>query len=275
MAAGHASATSAHRSSSASAGGGGVPTQPPVTAGLQLWFEANTQSGRRRPSGHALDRPERQRPRPDGVRRDGSPTMRRERAQRARGDRVQRHQLAPQDLQQHVHDRAAGHVLHRLQVARRGRRRDTRPTSSTRRTPTSASCSGSGRSGTRRCTPTSTSRRRPPTRSRTTRSGAAPSTAPTLWSTRTGILIASGPAGNSALSGFTVGGLSTGGQYGYLLSHSLVAEILYYSGTMTAPNRQAVTDWLNQKYNVTGPWSPPVEHRRRPRSAGLRATARR
>ena len=74
---------------------------------------------------------------------------------------------------------------------------------------------------------------------------------------KNGTLIATGPAGNSGLSGFTVGGLSTGAQYGYLMSHSLVAEILYYSGAMTAPNRQAVTDWLNQKYNVMAPLVPP------------------
>jgi hypothetical protein len=77
----------------------------------------------------------------------------------------------------------------------------------------------------------------------------------TVW--RNGTQVASGNAGNSGLTGFTVGGLSTSAQYGYLLSHSLVAEILYYSGSMTNANRQAVSDWLNGKYNVTAPVVPP------------------
>ncbi len=74
---------------------------------------------------------------------------------------------------------------------------------------------------------------------------------------RNGTAIASGNAGASALNGLSVGALSTGGQYGYEYSHVQVAEILYYSGAMVATDRKAVTDWLNEKYLVTSPPTPP------------------
>lgn len=67
---------------------------------------------------------------------------------------------------------------------------------------------------------------------------------------RNGSLVASGPAGNASLSGFSVGALSTSGPYGYHYGHSVVAEILYYTGSMSASDRDAVTTWLNQKYGV-------------------------
>jgi hypothetical protein len=67
-----------------------------------------------------------------------------------------------------------------------------------------------------------------------------------VW--KNGAQVASGNAGNANLSGLTVGALSTSAQYGYDYSHSLVAEILYYSGTMSTTDRQAVSDWLNGKY---------------------------
>jgi hypothetical protein len=76
-------------------------------------------------------------------------------------------------------------------------------------------------------------------------------TSSSLW--RNGAQVAAGSAGNAALSGFTVGALSTSAQYGYSYSHSLIAEILVYSGSMSATNRQATTDWLNSKYNVLAP----------------------
>jgi len=74
---------------------------------------------------------------------------------------------------------------------------------------------------------------------------------------KNGTLFGSGSAGGSAENGFAVGGLSTDGQYGYDYTHSLVAEILYYSGALSAADRQAVTDWLNQKYTVTTPPTAP------------------
>jgi hypothetical protein len=67
-----------------------------------------------------------------------------------------------------------------------------------------------------------------------------------IW--KNGTQVGAGNAGGSALSGLAVGGLSTSGQYGYELSHSLVAEILFYSGSLTTAERQSVSDWLNQKY---------------------------
>jgi hypothetical protein len=69
-----------------------------------------------------------------------------------------------------------------------------------------------------------------------------------VW--RNGSLVAQGPAGGSGLSGFTVGALSTSAQYGYHYGHSLVAEILYYTGAMSDSARAAVSDWLNQRYGA-------------------------
>ena len=75
---------------------------------------------------------------------------------------------------------------------------------------------------------------------------------------RNGILAASGNAGAATQVGFTVGGLSTANQYGYDMSHSQVAEILYYTGNLNAADRQAVTSWLDQKYGAIGPLMPPA-----------------
>ena len=75
---------------------------------------------------------------------------------------------------------------------------------------------------------------------------------------RNGNLVLNGSSGGSALSGLTLGGLSTSGPYGYDFGHSLVAELLVYSGTMTAAQRQSMVDWLNEKYAVLAPPSPPV-----------------
>ena len=74
---------------------------------------------------------------------------------------------------------------------------------------------------------------------------------------RNGTLVGTGNAGGSAISGFTLGGLSSGAQYGYDMSHVQVAEILYYNGALSASDRQAVTDWLNQRYALITPPSPP------------------
>jgi hypothetical protein len=79
-------------------------------------------------------------------------------------------------------------------------------------------------------------------------SGTYQGSSSTLW--KNGAKIATAPAGNSGLSGFTVGALSTSAQYGYLYSHSLVAEILLYSGSMTDADRATVTSWLNTKYGL-------------------------
>jgi hypothetical protein len=73
-----------------------------------------------------------------------------------------------------------------------------------------------------------------------------------------GTQVHAGNSGASAMEGFAVGGLSTGGQYGYDLSHSLVAEILVYSGAMSPSDQAAVTSYLDQKYNVLGPPTPPT-----------------
>ncbi|MDX6465146.1 MAG: large repetitive protein [Gaiellaceae bacterium] len=75
---------------------------------------------------------------------------------------------------------------------------------------------------------------------------------------RNGTSVLNANAGSSSLSGLAVGGLSTSGPYGYDFSHSLVAELLIYSGTMTAAQRQSMVDWLNEKYAVLAPPSPPV-----------------
>jgi hypothetical protein len=57
-------------------------------------------------------------------------------------------------------------------------------------------------------------------------------------------------AGGSPLAGLAVGGLSTAGQYGYDFSHIQVAEMLVYSGAMSATDRQTMSDWLTQKYQL-------------------------
>jgi len=73
-----------------------------------------------------------------------------------------------------------------------------------------------------------------------------------------GALEASGNAGASSLNGFTLGGLSTSAQYGYDLTHSQIAEILYYTGDLSMSDRQDITSWLDQKYGVIGPLTPPT-----------------
>ena len=73
-----------------------------------------------------------------------------------------------------------------------------------------------------------------------------------------GVLNQTGNAGGSGEVGFTLGGLNSSGQYGYDLTHSQVAEILFYSGSLSAADRSAVTSWLNTKYQVIGPLSPPA-----------------
>ena len=65
-----------------------------------------------------------------------------------------------------------------------------------------------------------------------------------------GALVGSGNAGVANQEGFAVGGLNSAGTNGYDLSHSLVAEILYYDGALSASDRTAVTNWLNTKYQV-------------------------
>ena len=75
---------------------------------------------------------------------------------------------------------------------------------------------------------------------------------------RDGTLVRTGNAGGSSLSGFTVGGLSSGSIYGYDMSHSYVAEILVYSGALTSAQTASMTDWLNQKYAFNAPPSPPA-----------------
>jgi hypothetical protein len=75
---------------------------------------------------------------------------------------------------------------------------------------------------------------------------------------RNGSSVLNANSGASSMSGLTMGGLSTSGPYGYDYGHSLVAELLVYSGTMTAAQRQSMVDWLNEKYAVLAPPSPPV-----------------
>jgi hypothetical protein len=65
---------------------------------------------------------------------------------------------------------------------------------------------------------------------------------------KNGNLMATGRSGASGMQGFTVGALSTSAQYGYLYSHSLVAEILWYSGSLSTADRTAVTNWLKARY---------------------------
>ncbi|MDX6473239.1 MAG: large repetitive protein [Gaiellaceae bacterium] len=69
--------------------------------------------------------------------------------------------------------------------------------------------------------------------------------------------VASGNAGTSGLGGFTLGGLSTSGNYGYDFGHELVAEVLVYQGHLLDVQRRAVTDWLDQKYDLL-PADPPA-----------------
>jgi hypothetical protein len=45
---------------------------------------------------------------------------------------------------------------------------------------------------------------------------------------RNGITVATGRAGSASMSGFTLGALNSSGQYGYSFSHSLVADFLVY-----------------------------------------------
>jgi hypothetical protein len=72
---------------------------------------------------------------------------------------------------------------------------------------------------------------------------------------RDGAPVGAGNAGDSTADGFTVGGLSTSDIYGYDYSHSLVAEILYYSGALSASDRLSITKYLNSKYAIVT--SPP------------------
>jgi hypothetical protein len=68
-----------------------------------------------------------------------------------------------------------------------------------------------------------------------------------IW--QNGSLVGRGNAGGSALgTGLAVGGLSTSGTGGYDMSHFEVAEIIYYSATLSDADRQAVVNWLNLKY---------------------------
>ncbi len=74
---------------------------------------------------------------------------------------------------------------------------------------------------------------------------------------RNGTLVASGNSGGSSIQGFSVGALSTGGIWGYDYAHCQVAEILFYSGALSDSDRQAIGTWLNQKYS-TFTINPPV-----------------
>jgi hypothetical protein len=65
-------------------------------------------------------------------------------------------------------------------------------------------------------------------------------------------------AGTAPLTGFTLGGLSSAAQYGYNFSHSLVAEILWYSGTLTTDQQNAISAWLETKYAYMYPPGSPV-----------------
>ena len=85
-------------------------------------------------------------------------------------------------------------------------------------------------------------------------SGTFQGTSSTVW--KNGTLVATGNTGTSTMSGLTIGALSTSAQYGYLYGHSLVAEILFYNGSMSASNRQDVTDWLKQKYGIGNTQTP-------------------
>jgi hypothetical protein len=69
-----------------------------------------------------------------------------------------------------------------------------------------------------------------------------------LW--KNGVQVVAGQAGSSAMSGLTVGALSSASIYGYDFGHFQVAEILYYAAALSDSDRQAITSWLNQKYSV-------------------------
>lgn len=86
-------------------------------------------------------------------------------------------------------------------------------------------------------------------------SGSFNQTVSTMY--RNGTLVASGNSGGSSIQGFCVGALSTSGIWGYDYAHCQVAEILFYSGALSDSDRQAVGDWLNQKYS-TFTINPPV-----------------
>ena len=58
---------------------------------------------------------------------------------------------------------------------------------------------------------------------------------------RNGALVGAGYAGFSGLNGFAVGGLSTDGPGVYDLGHSQICEILYYAGAFSLADRAAVT----------------------------------
>jgi hypothetical protein len=75
---------------------------------------------------------------------------------------------------------------------------------------------------------------------------------------RNGVTVATGRAGSASLSGFTVGALNSSGQYGYNFSHSLVAEIVMYSGALTSAQQTQVVNWLNTKYAFLAPPSAPA-----------------
>ena len=253
---GHASATSAASLVISSAGSGGVPTQPPVTAGMQLWFEANTQSvGDGQPVTRWTDQ--------SGNGRDltafnstAAPTMRRA---TLNGRNVIEFNGVNSLMKTYGSSFTIAQpdtffiVYKALDTAAPGKE---------------AYVFDSANSGVRQLLGlgpfqntemyANTDIEAPtpyPFPNYQIWNGTYNGTSSAVW--RNGNLLASGYVGGSNMAGFTVGGLSSAGSEGYLLSHSLVAEILFYNGTMTAGDRQAMTDWLNQKYNVTAPVTPP------------------
>src|SRR6476659_5199880 len=64
-----------------------------------------------------------------------------------------------------------------------------------------------------------------------------------LW--RNGVQTAAGNAGASGVNGFTVGALNSSGAWGYDYGHNQIAEILYYTGSLTTAQRRSISDWLN------------------------------
>ena len=253
---GHASATSAASLVISSAGSGGAPAQPPVTAGMQLWFEANTQAvgdgqsvmswpdqsgnGRNLTAASATAAPTMRRAVLNGrnaIEFNGVNSLMKTYnstftiAQPDTFFIVYRAlDTATAGKEAYVFDSANSSVRQLLGL---GPFQNTEMYANTDiEAPTPY-----------------------PFPNYQIWSGTYNGASSTIW--RNGSLITSGYVGGSNMAGFTVGGLSSVGVDGYLLSHSLVAEILFYNGAMTASDRQAITDWLNLKYNVTAPVVPP------------------
>jgi hypothetical protein len=73
-----------------------------------------------------------------------------------------------------------------------------------------------------------------------------------LWRKLAGqpMQVFAGNVGNSSMAGFSMGAASTTGASGYGFTHALVAEVLWYSGPLSDADRTAIVNYLAAKYGL-------------------------